>query len=223
MSRPEKRSSRRGRPAQLSRDQIVDAALRLLAAQPQQAITMQALARALNSAPMSLYTHVRNRDDLMQAIAERVLSGVQVKQQPDWRDTVTHWARAVRSQLLAHPYVAGLMRDGIATPAAWLRLANPLLAALREAGLQAEALADAQRWISRVVVGSVLMELIMPSSVPQELSGVQAALARLSEADQQTWLEILPALGLRDDAAVFEFTLARTLAALEVLIDTPAR
>lgn len=206
---------KRGRPAQLSREQIVEAALKLLRAAPNKALTMQALARELNAAPMSLYTHIRNREDLMKAIANDVLSHVEVELSDDWRQTVANWARALRTQFLQYPFVAALLQDGIATPAAWLTVSNPLLQALKQAGFTGEALADTQRWISRVVTGSVLMELVLPKVVPEELIGVRKALDALPAESQATWLEILPALGQRTDEDVFEFTLARTLDALE--------
>lgn len=222
MSSSEKTSStsrprKRGRPAHLSREQIVEAALRLLREAPDKALTMQALARELNAAPMSLYTHIRNREDLMKAIAEDVLSNVQVEVADHWRDTVANWARALRVRFLQYPFVAALLQDGIATPAAWLTVSNPLLQALKQAGFSAEELADTQRWISRVVTGSVLMELVLPKVVPEELIGVRRALDALPPESQATWLEILPALGQRNDEEVFEYTLARTLDAVETL------
>lgn len=214
---------KRGRPAQLSRQQIVDAALKLLRAKPQQALTMQAVAKALGTAPMSLYTHVQNRQDLMQAIADTVLQQIHFEvDAADWRSTVDNWAHAVRRQFLAYPFLASLMQDGLGTPAAWLELSNPLLQALSWAGLRGEQLADAQRWVSRVVTGSVLMELILPAVVPAELSGVQKALEQLPPESRMTWMEILPALGTRSDDEVFAYTLARTLDAVATLADQGA-
>ncbi len=223
MSGVENAPRKRGRPAQLSREQIVEAALDLLRIKPRQSLTMQALARQLGAAPMSLYTHVRNRQDLMQAIADNVLRQVQFTvDEQDWQATVYNWAHAVRRQFLAYPFLASLMQDGLGTPAAWLELSNPLLQALRQAGLRGEQLADAQRWVSRVVTGSVLMELMLPAVVPAELTEVQKALADLPERSRSTWLEILPALGTRSDDGVFDYTLARTLDAVQALAKTKA-
>ena len=212
-------SRRRGRPAQISREQIVKAAIEMLRNKPHQGLTMQGLARAMDVAPMSLYTHIRNRDDLLQAIAAEVLTGVALPDESsaDWDQAVRGWARAVRQQFLAHPFLAGLLQEGIATPVAWLNLSNPLLQALQRAGLQGEALADAQRWVSRVVTGSVLMELLVPAAVPEEYASVSRALQALPAAQRGLWAEVLPALGRHDDDAVFEYTLDRTLDALRRL------
>lgn len=218
MTQPTTGPRKRGRPAQLSRQQIVDVALALLRAKPRQALTMQTLASALDTAPMSLYTHVRNRKDLMQAISDTVLRQVHFEvDEQDWRATISNWAHAVRQQFLAYPFLSSLMQDGLGTPAAWLELSNPLLQALNQAGLRGEQLADAQRWVSRVVTGSVLMELILPAVVPGELAEVKNALQQMPEQSRTTWLEILPALGQRSDDDVFDYTLARTLDAVASL------
>ncbi len=217
MSSPGQR--RRGRPPQLSREQIVEAALALLRREPNRPLTMQRLAAALNAAPMSLYTHIRNRDDLLQAIAREVLGGVDLPPQDGpWQDTVRRWACALRQRFLAYPFVGSLLQEGIATPAAWLELSNPLLQALQQAGLQGEALADAQRWVSRVVIGSVLMELALPAAVPAEFDEVARALGELPESSQGVWRQVLPQLGRHDDDAVFAYTLDRTLDALQALV-----
>lgn len=183
-------------------------------------LSMQGLARSMSVAPMSLYTHVKNREDLLKAIAESVLGEVgPIAPASDWRDTLRHWARALREQFLRYPFVAGLLQDGLSTPAAWLVVSTPLLQALQQAGFQGRALADAQRWFSRVVIGNILMEWAMPSAVPDELTGVRQALQEMSADQRGAWLDVLPQLGQQNDDAVFEYTLQRALDALNVMLD----
>ena len=82
----------------LSRDRIVEAALALLDAQGSEAVTMPSLARRLGVGTMSLYRHVEDKDDLINAVAERVLSTVQVPRgdlpaaayTAAWNDAVDH-------------------------------------------------------------------------------------------------------------------------------------
>ena len=62
----------------LSRDRIVEAALALLDEEGFEAVTMPSLAKRLGVGTMSLYRHVADKDDLIDAVAERVLSGVAV-------------------------------------------------------------------------------------------------------------------------------------------------
>ena len=57
----------------LSREQIVEATLSLVRAEPDGPITMERVAAVLGTRPMSLYTHVRNRDELVGLAAAQAL------------------------------------------------------------------------------------------------------------------------------------------------------
>src|SRR5258705_3225193 len=63
---------RRGRPRRLSRAQIVEAALEILADHPADQLTMARVAKLVGAVPMALYRHVENREDLMDAVLEAV-------------------------------------------------------------------------------------------------------------------------------------------------------
>lgn len=69
----------RGRPAQgtgVTREDILDAAMRLLDEGGGKGLTMRSLAARLDLTPMSLYRHVADRAGLLLALAERVYNGV---------------------------------------------------------------------------------------------------------------------------------------------------
>lgn len=60
-----------------------------------EAVTMPRLAEQLGVGTMSLYRHVDGKDDLVNAVAERVLSGVQVPDgaPDDWESRVVGYLR----------------------------------------------------------------------------------------------------------------------------------
>lgn len=62
----------------LSRETIADAALALIEEQGIEQLTMRALAGWLDRGTMTLYTHVRNRDDLLRAIVERLIAEMDI-------------------------------------------------------------------------------------------------------------------------------------------------
>lgn len=69
----------RGRPARgdgITREQILDAALRLLEEGGGQGVSMRALAARLDVTPMSLYHHVSDYAGLLRAVSDRVYAGV---------------------------------------------------------------------------------------------------------------------------------------------------
>lgn len=97
----------------LSRDRIVDAALRLLDAEGFEAVTMPRLAESLGVGTMSLYRHVADKDDLVNAVAEHVLSGVAVPdgKPADWERRVVGYLRALREAALAHPALSRILAE----------------------------------------------------------------------------------------------------------------
>src|SRR5262245_47111027 len=65
----ETRERRRpGRPARLSRDQVLRAALEIADADGIEAVTMGRIAAAVGAEPMSLYRHVKNKEDLLDGL-----------------------------------------------------------------------------------------------------------------------------------------------------------
>jgi AcrR family transcriptional regulator len=95
----------------LSRDRIVQAALVLLDAEGFEAVTMPALAKRMGVGTMSLYRHVADKDDLINAVAEQVLSGVSVPDgdPDDWEGRVVGYLRALRTEALAHPALSSIL------------------------------------------------------------------------------------------------------------------
>jgi AcrR family transcriptional regulator len=90
----------RGRPRadqpKLSRDQILDAALALLAEAGLSALTMRSLARRLGVDPMAVYHYFADKDALLTAAAERSFSSLRPRMPAagDWRARLRALARA---------------------------------------------------------------------------------------------------------------------------------
>jgi AcrR family transcriptional regulator len=69
---------RPGRPASITRTDVVDAALRLAAQVGLDRFTMTQLAEELGVAPMTAYHHVANRTELVQLVVEELVSRVEI-------------------------------------------------------------------------------------------------------------------------------------------------
>lgn len=96
----------RGRPRadqpKLSRDQILDAALALLAESGLGALTMRSLARRLGVDPMAVYHYFADKDELLSAAAERSFASLRPRMPAagDWSDRLRALARAYLRTLL---------------------------------------------------------------------------------------------------------------------------
>ena len=164
----------RGRPSRpgrgLSLDRIVTAALELVDEQGIGAGTMRAVASRLGVRSMSLYRYVQDRDELYDAVVERIVNEladdpeVQLRPVEGWRPYLMGMAHGVRRYARAHPHAFPLVATR--PPAApWV---NPPLRSLRwvEAmltGLAAEGFSDEQvlftyRTFNSFLLGYLLLE-----------------------------------------------------------------
>jgi AcrR family transcriptional regulator len=90
--------------ARLSRDLIVDAALRLIDEGGIEGLTMRALGAECGVRAMSLYRYIANKDALLDAVQERIVAemGTLDTDKP-WREAVETMARGLREVLARHP------------------------------------------------------------------------------------------------------------------------
>jgi AcrR family transcriptional regulator len=130
-----------GRPASITRADVVDAALRLARRVGLDRFTMAQLADELGVATMTAYYHVSNRNELVQLVVEELLDRVEIPG-PDagpWDLRLKALEANVRRELGGIPGMGtGVSVD--ASPAS-RRLTNGVLAILHEAGFdEADAL-----------------------------------------------------------------------------------
>jgi AcrR family transcriptional regulator len=105
-----KRSENVSAPAGLSRERVCREALALVDAEGLEALSMRRLGARLGVEAMSLYRHVRNKADLLDALHAAVLGDLKPEggDARDWRELLGGLARALRTTLLQHPHVLPL-------------------------------------------------------------------------------------------------------------------
>jgi AcrR family transcriptional regulator len=118
----------------LSRELILDAA-EAVAAEGFGALTMRAVAARLGSVPMALYNHFATKEQLVDALLDRVLSRFEPEPATeDWGEDLRRFARAHRRLLVEHSWaVAPLFTQpnpGISS----VRIGEHALSILRRAG-----------------------------------------------------------------------------------------
>lgn len=147
----------------LTRERIVRAAITLIDRDGMDALTMRSLADDLGSGPMSLYRHVRDRDDLLDGIIE-LLAGELEPPAPGEADTWDAFARvSVRSVYRighAHPNAfAPLVARRTATAAPQLlAVIHGLIERLVAAGLDEERALLATRTLANFLMGALLSD-----------------------------------------------------------------
>ncbi|MGH7893792.1 MAG: TetR/AcrR family transcriptional regulator [Candidatus Binatia bacterium] len=165
---PRRRLERPPLDGRLTRERIVETGLVLLARSGPDGLNMRALADALGTAPMSLYRHVRSKDDLQKAIVARVLEGLDLDlpARGSWTERAAAWMHSLRGQLLRSPAVVSiLMQHGHYAPAL-LRATNLLLRILRDAGFEGPDAVRASREVMWSTLGFVSSEIRGPTFSP---------------------------------------------------------
>jgi TetR/AcrR family tetracycline transcriptional repressor len=152
--------SRRSTP--LDRETVVRTALTLIDRDGLQALSMRRLARELGVEAMSLYYHVRNKEDLLDACIEEVsasmdLSGMHAR--GPWRERLKAGLGAYRALAQAHPQLFALVGHRPVRRLEVLRPVEVALGVLADAGFTAAQSMRAFRIINSFVYGYALSEL----------------------------------------------------------------
>jgi AcrR family transcriptional regulator len=145
--------------APLSADGIFRAALRLVDAEGLDALTMRRLATELGVATMSLYTHVKDKEDLLLGLVNLVTAeiGLPAPGTPPW-DALRHVTREFRRVALLHPKVVPLTMRRPPTGSEGLMVTEVAFDALRRAGMRAALIPRAYRLTASHAIGFVSLE-----------------------------------------------------------------
>jgi AcrR family transcriptional regulator len=91
----------------LSTQAIVDAAIVVADADGLDAVSIRRVAALLGVRPMSLYTHIASKDELLDLMANELVALMLLDgpQPDDWREAVSEIARCSHATYVAHPWV----------------------------------------------------------------------------------------------------------------------
>jgi TetR/AcrR family transcriptional regulator, tetracycline repressor protein len=218
-------TGRRSPRGTLSRERILDAALQLIDAHGIEAFSMRRLGAQLGVDPMAVYHHVGAKRAIVLALVERVVAGFGVPGgAATWEQRVRAWASAYRELALAHPgLVLQIVSDPEAVAIAAVHVNEPLVAALKEAGLAPAAVAAAVNVTVDYVHGAVLPAASRPPGHDQPLASLRSELERRAgeRFPAQRWLAA--ELGEDEDADDFEGGIDVIVAGLGALISAKDR
>jgi len=118
----------------LSREVILDAA-EAIARHGFGGLTMRALAARLEAVPMALYNHFATKDELVDALLDRVLGRFEPDPPTgDWAEDLRRFARAHRQVLATHPWAVGPIFNRPNPGPSAVRIGEHALAILGRAG-----------------------------------------------------------------------------------------
>ncbi|WP_327143246.1 TetR/AcrR family transcriptional regulator [Nocardia sp. NBC_01327] len=152
---------RREQPA-LSREQIVSEALALLDSEGIEALSFRKLGARLGAGATSLYTHVANKDELMELVTDAVFGELTLPVAgPDgWRPPILAFTHELHDMMLRHPWLAAVLGEiGLLYLAPnMLRLNESFLSLLEGSGFEPVEADTAVTVIFSFVIGIALSE-----------------------------------------------------------------
>ena len=169
--------------AKLDRDRILRTAIALADEGGLDALTMRRLAQKLGVEAMSLYHHVRGKEDLVGGMVDVVVAEMEVADaEGDWKEALRRSAISAHDVLGRHPWAPGLIMSPQAGGDARLRYMDGLLGALRRGGCSAVLTHHAYHALDSHIVGFALWQASM-SFTAEELPELATTFLEQRELD----------------------------------------
>jgi AcrR family transcriptional regulator len=185
----------------------------MVLAEPDEPLTIARAAEAIGAAPMSLYRHFTDREDLVVSVAHHLLEGSRPPFDPDipWQHQVRAWMLTVYERASRIPQLLRFAATGESP--AWLKSSSYLAELLEHAGIDDdEQLAEAVYWVATTTMGHAIIHAKHPAK--PSLDRLLRNVDDLPPADIARLGRVLPQLEqLRSHA--FERVVDWTIAGLE--------
>lgn len=144
----------------MSREQVVRAAMKVVAGGGFEDMTIRSLAAKLGVAPMSLYRHVKDKNDLLTEVVDRMLASQWQPTTPssDWQPWVADAAERLRCFLVEQPAALHVYLLGpVVSPTNIARM-DAMVEVLRGAGIEDEAARRAFAAIHTYTIGFAALQ-----------------------------------------------------------------
>jgi AcrR family transcriptional regulator len=218
-ARPDATDGRSRGSGRLHPDAIVDACIALADREGLDAVTLRRLGADLGVDPTAMYRHFRNKEQLLTAVADRLLGRVLdgFRRSGRWRRDVRDVSLRARRVYLTHPALAPVLATAPAPLTNNQRIAEIVLGALADAGIDARRAALAYQVLENYTAGASSLDAQVGADV--DLAW-RTSFAMLPATEFPHAVEAAPHLYL-DDEAAFRFGLELILDSLEALVTRP--
>lgn len=219
-----KRAQTRRKPARrapLSRERVLAAAVELADAEGLEALSMRKLAQALGVEAMSLYNHVKSKEDALDAMVDLVIGEIEAPAiGGDWKAALRRRAVSAHTVLMRHRWAPQLVVSTLNIGPAMRRYVDATLGCLHAAGFSYAEADHAWNALDSHIYGFTLQALNFPLE-PSQYAGAAAQFLHLIPPEQFPHMHALSLLvidGKHDGLQDFTFGLDLLLDGLERLL-----
>jgi AcrR family transcriptional regulator len=210
----------------LSRERVLRTAMAYADESGIQTLSMRGLAADLGVAPMSLYRHVANREDLLDSLVDLVFTEIDLEPSgDDWKAALRQRAISARDALLSHRWAIGVLESRSHPGPANLRHHDAMLGTLRAAGFSSPMAAHAYSVLDSYIHGFALRLANLPSVPDKEGETAGEVMPTPPAEEYPNLLAMMTEHPMRpgyDPGQEFEYGLDLIVDALERVRDSPS-
>lgn len=159
----------------ISRARALQAAVELADREGLAALTMRRLAEALGVEAMSLYHHVKNKNEILDGMVDLVFAEIDLPA-GDWKEAMRRRAYSARATLLRHRWAISLMESRPTPGPKNLAHHDAVIGCLRRGGFSVPLTAHAYAVLDSYVYGFVHTELNLPFETTADTQAVASAI-----------------------------------------------
>jgi len=131
--------ARPARRAPLSKERLLRAAVRLADKGGIQSLSMRKLGQEVGVEAMSLYNHVRDKEDILDGVVDVVVGEIEIPSAgEDWKASLRQLVMSARTVLLRHPWAPRVIESRITPSPALFRYFESVLGILRAGGFSTD-------------------------------------------------------------------------------------
>ena len=174
------RSDRSAEPRiRLTRERVLVAAIDLADKGGVEAMSMRKLGQELGVEAMSLYNHVRNKEDIVDGLIDVIFGEIGLPLRGiDWKTAMRLRAITAREVLARHPWAIGMMESRSSPGPATLRHHDAVIGCLREAGFSIAMTAHAYSALDSYIYGFALQQTRLPFRTTEEAAAMAEVFLR---------------------------------------------
>jgi TetR/AcrR family transcriptional regulator, tetracycline repressor protein len=207
----------------LTRERVLEAALRIMDSEGIEAVSMRRVAREVGVEAMSLYHYVADKEDLLGGICSLVMREFHIPDSDErpWEERARSGAREWRRVLKSHPNVIALFaeRSKPVMDIEALRPTEYALSLIRESGVGDEEAVRVFNVMGGYIMGFVLMEvgrMFSAKAWEAQSHAAPGTTLDLAAVGLPCLAAALPHLAAHDPDDQFEFGLDLMLAGLQM-------
>jgi AcrR family transcriptional regulator len=157
----------------LSRERVLNTALKLADQGGLESLSMRKLGQELGVEAMAVYYHFANKDEVLDGIVDLVFGEIDLPVAgADWKTAMRQRAISLRDVLARHRWAIGMMESRRNPGPANLRHHDAVIGNLRAAGFDMEMVAHAYSLLDGYIYGFALTKMNLPFDSGDDVAGL---------------------------------------------------